>query len=39
VENDGEAPCFSMQAVAGVPMAGTMQIARGTRRRILCRPP
>jgi hypothetical protein len=27
VENDGEAPCFSLQAVAGVPMAGTMQIA------------
>jgi hypothetical protein len=26
-ENDGEAPCFSQQAVAGVPMAGTMQIA------------
>jgi hypothetical protein len=26
VENDGEAPCFSLQAVAGVPMAGTMQI-------------
>jgi hypothetical protein len=25
-ENDGEAPCFSLQAVAGVPMAGTMQI-------------
>jgi hypothetical protein len=26
-ENDGEAPCFSLQAVARVPMAGTMQIA------------
>jgi hypothetical protein len=26
-ENDGEAPCFSLQAVAGVPTAGTMQIA------------
>jgi hypothetical protein len=26
-ETDGEAPCFSLQAVAGVPMAGTMQIA------------
>jgi hypothetical protein len=26
-ENDGEVPCFSLQAVAGVPMAGTMQIA------------
>jgi hypothetical protein len=26
-ENDDEAPCFSLQAVAGVPMAGTMQIA------------
>jgi hypothetical protein len=26
VENDGEVPCFSLQAVAGVPMAGTMQI-------------
>jgi hypothetical protein len=26
-ENDGEAPCFSLQAVTGVPMAGTMQIA------------
>jgi hypothetical protein len=25
-ENNGEAPCFSLQAVAGVPMAGTMQI-------------
>jgi hypothetical protein len=27
VENDGEAPYFSLQVVAGVPMAGTMQIA------------
>jgi hypothetical protein len=26
-ENDGEAPCFSLQVVAGVSMAGTMQIA------------
>jgi hypothetical protein len=26
-ENDGEAPCFSLQVVARVPMAGTMQIA------------
>ena len=26
-EHDAEAPCFSLQAVAGVPMAGTMQIA------------
>jgi hypothetical protein len=25
-ENDGKAPCFSLQAVARVPMAGTMQI-------------
>jgi hypothetical protein len=25
-ENDGKVPCFSLQAVAGVPMAGTMQI-------------
>jgi hypothetical protein len=23
-ENDGEVPCFSLQAVVGVPMAGTM---------------
>ncbi|XP_066351695.1 uncharacterized protein [Miscanthus floridulus] len=26
-EHDAEVPCFSLQAVAGVPMAGTMQIA------------
>jgi hypothetical protein len=26
-ENDGEAPCFSLQAMAGVPMASTMEIA------------
>jgi hypothetical protein len=26
-EDAAEAPCFSLQAVAGVPMAGTMQIA------------
>ena len=26
-EHDAEAPCFSLQAVAGVPVAGTMQIA------------
>ena len=26
-EHDTEAPCFSLQAVAGVPMAGTMQLA------------
>jgi hypothetical protein len=26
-ENDGEAPFFSVQAVAGIPMASTMQIA------------
>jgi hypothetical protein len=25
-EHDAEAPCFSLQAVVGVPMAGTMQI-------------
>jgi hypothetical protein len=25
-EHDAEAPCFSLQAVPGVPMAGTMQI-------------
>jgi hypothetical protein len=25
-ENDDEAPCFSLQAVARVPMVGTMQI-------------
>ena len=26
-DHDAEAPCFSLQAVAGVPVAGTMQIA------------
>ncbi|KAJ1294896.1 hypothetical protein BS78_01G181300 [Paspalum vaginatum] len=26
-EQDAGAPCFSLQAVAGVPMAGTMQVA------------